>query len=132
MMRPARFANVTWNTSFARSTATVVASISASSWFVVPPTIHGNDAAKEPGGVHAISGYRSQRELHVSGDFSLVPSGNCAREDANSCKDSQLITPSVSAVATRNGLTGWRLRSKNTPHVTTLAAAGRSQRAARS
>jgi hypothetical protein len=37
----------------------------------------------------------------------------CAREDAISCKDSQLITPSVSAVAARNGLTDWRLRSKN-------------------
>jgi hypothetical protein len=39
----------------------------------------------------------------------------CAREDAISCKDSQLITPSVSAVAARNGLTDWRLRSKNKP-----------------
>src|SRR5687767_596249 len=45
------------------------------------------------------------------GDYTLVS----AREDAISCKDSQLITPSVSAVAVRNGLTDWRLHSKNTP-----------------
>jgi hypothetical protein len=32
-------------------------------------------------------------------DFSLVTVGDCACEDAISCKDSQLITPSVSAVA---------------------------------
>ena len=44
-----------------------------------------------------------------------------------SCKDSQLITPCVSAVAVGNGLTDWRLRSKKKLDVMTLAAAGRSQ-----
>jgi hypothetical protein len=43
------------------------------------------------------------------------------------CKDSQLITPSVSAVAVRNGLTDWRLRSRKHVDVMTLAAAGRRQ-----
>ena len=35
-------------------------------------------------------------------DLSLVTVGYCARKDATSCKDSQLITRSVSAVAVRN------------------------------
>ena len=39
----------------------------------------------------------------------------------------QRITPSVFAVAARNGLTDWRLRSKNKLDVMTLAAAGSSQ-----
>lgn len=60
-------------------------------------------------------------------DFSLVTLKCCAGEDAISCKDSQLITPSVSAVAARNGLTDWRLRSRTDLDVMTLAAAGRSQ-----
>ena len=38
-------------------------------------------------------------------DFSLVTVRDCAREDAISCKDSQLITASVSAVAVSKGLT---------------------------
>ena len=41
-------------------------------------------------------------------DFWLVTVGYCAREDAISCKDSQLITPFVSALAVRNGLMDWR------------------------
>ena len=43
-------------------------------------------------------------------DFSLVTVRYCAREDAISCKDSQLITPYVFPVAIRNSLTDWRLR----------------------
>ena len=43
-------------------------------------------------------------------DFSLVTVRYCAREDAISCKDSQLITPSVFPVAIPNSLTDWRLR----------------------
>ena len=61
------------------------------------------------------------------GDYSLVTVRYCAREDAISCKDSQLITPSVFGVAARNGLTDWRLRSKPNVDVMTLAAVGRSQ-----
>ena len=48
-------------------------------------------------------------------DFSLVTIRDCAREDAISCKDSQLVTPSVSAVRHVTALTDWRLRSKNKP-----------------
>jgi hypothetical protein len=56
----------------------------------------------------------SRHVFGVTSDFSLVTVRCCAREDAISSKDSQLITPSVSAVAA-NGLTDWRVRSKNTP-----------------
>ena len=50
-----------------------------------------------------------------------------AREDAISCKDSQLITPSVSAVAIRNGLTTGGYVQRTHLDVITLAAGGRSQ-----
>ena len=46
---------------------------------------------------------------------SLVTVRYCVREDAISCKDSQLFMPSVSPVAVRNDPTDWRLRSKNKP-----------------
>ena len=36
------------------------------------------------------------------GDFSLVAVRDCAREDAISCKDSQLLTPSVPAATGRS------------------------------
>src|SRR5262245_27293240 len=54
-IRPVRFASATSKMSFARSTATVVASMSVSSWLRGVTHIRGNDAAKEPGGVHAIT-----------------------------------------------------------------------------
>ena len=45
-----------------------------------------------------------------------------------SCKESQLITPSVSAVAARNGLTDWRLRSKNKPRRNDVASRSQPRR----
>jgi hypothetical protein len=42
---------------------------------------------------------RLRRRRNILADFSLVTVRYCAREDAISCKDSQLITPFVSAVA---------------------------------
>jgi hypothetical protein len=55
MMRPARFATATSKLSFARSTATVVVSISVFFWLRGATHDYGNDAAKEPGGVHVIT-----------------------------------------------------------------------------
>jgi hypothetical protein len=46
--------------------------------------------------------------------------------------DCPIITPFVSAVAVRNGLTNWRLRSKNNLDVMTLAAAAAVNHGARS
>ena len=54
--------------------------------------------------------------------FSLVTVRYRAREDAISCKDSQLITPFVSAVAVGNGLMDWRLGSSAKLDLMTLAA----------
>ena len=59
---PARFATATSKMSFARSPATVVASISASFWFRGwLHVLRGHDAAKEPGGVHAITAADERR-----------------------------------------------------------------------
>jgi hypothetical protein len=71
------------------------------------PEPHATDGAVFP-----IDGGAGRNTL---ADFSLVTLKCCAREDAISCKDSQLITPSVSAVAARNGLTDLAITLKNGP-----------------